>query len=719
MSVPTINVSDSGELSTLNELAIAIREAVSQYPHYVVIDGFPSYQQPEYFITISRCIGAAMEVDPVRSLLDESAVSFTRVTVDPEKAAPGGDATRYSRTRLPLNPHTDSSYRPLPHEIVGFQCVVADESGGETVMVPLEDILQNLEPDTIALLREPIYPFGQGRYAILSGNGESTQIRYYRTQIDHSLELEGSSLPKAHQAALKKLDIVLEQLASRTPFEVHSGQILLMHNHKVLHGRTALGSESDRLLYRIRFHANSLQSTEPTIPGSVEAHLSLAAELEQLDRFEAAATHYHHATMLTNEVEVLNIYGNFLLRRGNFTEAIDVFRKSIALDPQDYDGGLSLASIADYAGDQQESEKRLKQVLRYHPYRPEEEPDPQKPTILRLRGFEAAAYGIVRHSDGSYRKLLQGGHFSTDHLFNHESYNIDILNLFEDNLNQVETLPKFDLFLNTIACPDSKQDSLKTADQLILRYPHVPVINPPRLVLETTRERNSFRLNTISGVTFPRTEKFWWDGVASEQVVKKIMDAEFEFPVIVREVGTQTGQTVALIQDKTALQSHFEGSPPNRAYYVIQFKDCSIQPDVFHKMRIFFVDGVLYPVANVFHNAWNIHSGDRYSVMDQQEWMQEEEKKFLNDPRSYLGHDKVEKLYAVRDLIQLDFFGMDFTVLQDGTLFIFELNAAMRHNYDHVRTFPYTRPYLERISHSFDKMLQERLCDLAAKPQLP
>jgi tetratricopeptide (TPR) repeat protein len=462
-------------------------------------------------------------------------------------------------------------------------------------------------------------------------------------------------------------------------------------------------------LLALNAEASEMQSTEPAIPDSVEAHLSLAAELEQLDRFEGASVHYHRATLLADEVSVFNAYGSFLLRRGQFTEAIDLFRKSVAVDPNDYDSGLSLSSLAHHAGDEREAEGRLLQVLRCHPHHLEGDFEPQKPTLLRLRGFEGSAYGIVQYLDGSYGRILRGGHFSTDHLLNHETYNIRVLNLFKDNLEQNEPLPPFDLFLNTIACPDSKQESLQTATQLLRHYPNVPIINHPKLVLETTRERNSIRLNTIEGVKFPKTNQFWWDGVALESLVTDIVDAGFEFPMIVREVGTQTGETVALIEDRVWLRRHFEMSPPHRSYYMIQFEDCSISSSVFHKMRIFFIDGVLYPVANVFHDAWNIHSGDRYSVMDQQEWMQEEEKRFLSDPCSYLGSDNIEKLYAVRDLIQLDFFGIDFTILQTGVLFIFELNAAMRHNYDHAGNFPYTKSYLEKISNAFDRMVRSRL----------
>ena len=48
-------------------------------------------------------------------------------------------------------------------------------------------------------------------------------------------------------------------------------------------------------------------------------------------------------------------------------------------------------------------------------------------------------------------------------------------------------------------------------------------------------------------------------------------------------------------------------------------------------------------------------------------------------------------------------------MLADGGMFIFELNPAMRHNYDHAGNFPYTRPHLDRISAAFNEMVQRKL----------
>ncbi len=729
MTVPTLAIQPS---SVKPQLAASICQALKTYPHYILINGYSAVEGTTPLMNLAKTIQAT--VFPQSYGLLPEKVSVTKVQINPQKATRNGGVTRYSRTHLPLPPHTDSSYMTQPHELVAFQCVVADDQGGETIMVPVETLLQQLDDTVIELLRDPVYPFGQATYPIISGDNHSPQIRYYRSQIDQMLG-NASHLSPQHQAAIAKLDHLLNQTDLFDQFHLKTGQILLMHNHKVLHGRTGFSTHSDRLLYRVRLHLANLDACPkiadsqpvrcyvstatdivsqkpPELPSQpdIKSYLKAAYKLEKNHRFNEAFQQYQQVLMIApDNPEVLDAYGHFLLQTGQFNEAIHIFRRSVTLDPNGYESQLALSSLAHHLGNPAEAHQALIEATTRHPYILWSEYKPHKPTILRLRSFEGSAYQILEKQDGTYHKLLRGGHFSIRDLVNKPQYNLVILNLFENNIDTVQKLPHFDIILNTIACPDSKRESLLTAARFLDSHPQIPVINHPRQVLDTTRERNSLRLNLIPGVEFPKTERLRWDGQSVDGIVKQILGLGFVFPMIVRKVGSQTGQTVALVHNETALRSHFETSSINQDYYVIQFKDCQHQRGVFNKTRIFFIDGEFYPVANLFNNAWNTHSGDRYNIMNQSPWMQTEEKAFLGNPYGYFGAENFKKFYQIRDIIGLDFFGIDFTILPDGTLFIFELNAAMRHNFDHAKNFPYTEPHLKRISRAFNTMVQKRL----------
>lgn len=710
--VETASTNQQDTTLSLDELSKSIYNALNQYPYYIVVNGFTPLRERNQLMDLARAIRAKISPLSRTNRENTNKVSFTKVYINRQSGeTEESSVTRYSRTHLPLPPHTDSSYMTLPHEIVAFHCIEADENGGESIMVPIDDILQNLDKEVLACLREPVYPFGQDYHAIICGDEDNPLIRYYQAQIQRSLN-EHNSLSEKHQTALKALDELLDQNHILQKFHLKPGQIVFMNNQKVLHGRTALSPESNRVLYRLRMHVNSLGNQGKIAnPQDVNTYMELATELEDMGRFESALQQYHHATELApDDIDVLNAYGSMLLKIGQFDRATEIFHKCKSINPNDYDSGLALSSLARMKGNHLEAKALLKPVMEAHPVITENENDlsPQQPTILRIRGIEDAAYSILRSSDGTSKKLLRGGHFAISDLLDDENYHMVLLNVFENNVDTLNEFPKFDLMLNTIACPDSKQASLLAAARFADRYPQIPIINHPRQVLETSRIRNSLRLNTIPGVKFPKTEKVCWSGDNLEEIAKTIFGWGFEFPFIVRKVGSQTGQSVALVDNKQTLRKHFHNSPTHQEYYIIQFQDCRIRRNVYHKMRLFFIDGTLYPVANVFNDTWDIHSGDRYSVMDKSQWMQAEERAFLGDTCGYLGCENFNRLYRIYEIIKLDFFGIDLTILPNGTIFIFELNAAMRHNFDHAGNFPYTRPYLENISNAFAQMVRDK-----------
>jgi hypothetical protein len=62
----------------------------------------------------------------------------------------------------------------------------------------------------------------------------------------------------------------------------------------------------------------------------------------------------------------------------------------------------------------------------------------------------------------------------------------------------------------------------------------------------------------------------------------------------------------------------------------------------------------------------------------------------------------------VHGVAKLDFFGVDFNVLDDGRILIFEMNPAMRHSFEHAQNFPYLIPHAQRITDAFQAMITSR-----------
>lgn len=87
---------------------------------------------------------------------------------------------------------------------------------------------------------------------------------------------------------------------------------------------------------------------------------------------------------------------------------------------------------------------------------------------------------------------------------------------------------------------------------------------------------------------------------------------------------------------------------------------------------------------------------------------QAREMRFLSAPEDFLNASALASLRSLADKVPLDFFGIDFCPLADGSALVFECNAVMRHNYDHAETFPYTKPFLQTVSRAFQSMIARR-----------
>lgn len=284
--VKTPSSNYEGGIISLNQLLTSIYDALTQYPYYVIINGFAPLQEHtelsqiikspvrdfiywKSLMSLAYAIRAKISPESRTNHEDIDKVSFTKICISRQVGEAQEDGvTQYSRTHLPLPPHTDSSYMVLPHEIVAFHCVEADENGGETIMVPIDHILKHLDKSVLARLRDPVYPFGQGYHGILCGDEDNPLIRYYHAQVKRSLTSDMPPLPQEHQSALRALDDFLDQNHRFQKFRLKPGQILFMHNHKVLHGRTALSPDTNRLLYRLRMHVASLGSEGQMVTSS-------------------------------------------------------------------------------------------------------------------------------------------------------------------------------------------------------------------------------------------------------------------------------------------------------------------------------------------------------------------------------------------------------------------------------------------------------------------
>ena len=408
--------------------------------------------------------------------------------------------------------------------------------------------------------------------------------------------------------------------------------------------------------------------------------------------------------------EDLRQTGAVLLTAGRLQLALKVYEQLAQQDPGSHEDHTRLAALYRDANGDEMARDFLQNFFAKNPI--EREPaandKTSKGSILCMTGYDKSTYKIGKRGDGSFKCYRSGGHFMLRYLVDMHDYDVTNYVVARDNLATTQPTGTFDLLLNTIADPDTEHASLLSLEKYVADHPPASLINHPTHVMKTTRDGNYARLNAIDGIRFPRTIRFAAAGSSPENLASAIEAEGFNYPLIIRRTGTHTAVSTELVDHRQALESYIKSSEGDELY-VIEFIDSSSDEGHFTKMRLFAIDGQLYPVVHHIDEVWNVHGGNRKTFMASHEWMLEKEQQFMRDPKSVIGNEAYALLQTLPDVIGLDFFGFDFTTLPDGTILIFELNPAMRHSFDHAENFAYLEPHMQAISDAFAAMVDKKI----------
>lgn len=223
--------------------------------------------------------------------------------------------------------------------------------------------------------------------------------------------------------------------------------------------------------------------------------------------------------------------------------------------------------------------------------------------------------------------------------------------------------------VNNIADPDLCSLSLAMLADVVAKL-GAPAFNMPRAIIESTRDRVSAKLSAIPGLVVPRTVRLR----LSEQTGFRsaLDDCGIEYPLIVRIAGTHGGLTTVRIdrpQDATrALAARPWGG---RELYISQYVDYADEDGRYRKQRIAIVGSKAFLRHHIVADEWHVHSQAR-NVAGLQE-----ETELLSTFASARLPGLQPILEQIGDAMDLDYFGIDCSMRPDGSILIFEANAAM------------------------------------------
>lgn len=179
-----------------------------------------------------------------------------------------------------------------------------------------------------------------------------------------------------------------------------------------------------------------------------------------------------------------------------------------------------------------------------------------------------------------------------------------------------------------------------------------------------------------------------------------------EFPLLVRPVSSHAGNSLARIDNRVAFDRYVDETGASGYYYATQFYDYVSKDGLYRKYRVVFVDGVPYPVHLAVHDDWAIWYYN--AKMENFPERRAEEARFMQDMAAVFPSRVMEALYRIPPHIGLDYFGLDFGILQDETLVVFEVETAMIvHDRDPDDVFPYKSACITRIRQAFERMIDK------------
>ncbi len=399
--------------------------------------------------------------------------------------------------------------------------------------------------------------------------------------------------------------------------------------------------------------------------------VNLAHCYAELDRLAAAETCLRRAVALDPLcLSAQASLGSVLVRLGRLTEAEAPCRAALAIDPNLVRAHQNLSGIlaaTDPAGARRHRDAayRRQQVFIERSARPEL-------TVLVLAAADPANVPL--------RHLLPGGRFTLVHWY------VEYATREQDR-----ALPAFDVVFNAIGDADLAPPMPPSVARVLERAGH-RVVNHPDAVARTGRADLPRLLASVPWVVVPKVVRIEHAGT--------VPGASIAGPVLVRPMGSHGGEGVRRIDAG--------GEPPaaDGPCHVTQFIDYVSGDGWYRKYRAIFVDGRVFPYHLAISRHWMVHYWT--AGMETDAARRAEEHRFLTDPEGVLGAPAMAALELIARCLGLDYGGIDFGVLADGRLVVFEANAAMLVHPEHDPEFAYRNDAVRRILTAFTSMLAAR-----------
>jgi len=228
------------------------------------------------------------------------------------------------------------------------------------------------------------------------------------------------------------------------------------------------------------------------------------------------------------------------------------------------------------------------------------------------------------------------------------------------------------LIFNQIANPDTHRGALERCVELCDQV-NTTVINHPRKVLETSRDRVAQKLQGIPGVIMPRTQRF--APRSPDEVFSRATAEGFDFPFIVRVAGLHGGVSMVKVDSRDGYKLLHALPFDGRDFYLTQFVDFRDEDGRYHKQRIIVIDGEPLMRHSLYDESWKVHGASRTFMRARDSW--EEDIAYFDRVNNELLPPVRPAIEEITRRLELEYYGIDCNLRADGQMVVFEANANM------------------------------------------